>query len=59
MESKYFYCYSSKLMKYFCENGLQSITTAIHEKTQKRFWIFESSDKVSELLTKWRANRPS
>lgn len=59
MDAKYFYCYSPKMKKFFCENGLRYITRSIHEKTNKPFWVFESGDKVTELLEKWRAKRRS
>lgn len=59
MDVKYFYCYSPRMKKFFYENGLRYITKSVHEKTGKPFWVFESGDKVSELLTQWRDNRPS
>jgi hypothetical protein len=59
MEPKYFYCYSPKMKQFFCENGLRYITRSVHEKTGKPFWVFESGNQVTELLNKWKANRPS
>lgn len=59
MESKYFYCYSSNMKKFFCDNGLRYVLYSIHKKTKKPFWVFESGDKVTELLEKWRLNKPS
>lgn len=59
MECKYFYCYSSKMKQFFCENGLRYIARSIHEKTKKPFWVFESGDKVTELLEKWRLKKAS
>lgn len=59
MDNKYFYCYSPGMKKFFCDNGLRYITKSVHEKTMKPFWVFESGDKVTELLEKWRNNRPS
>lgn len=57
MDCKYFYCYSCNLKNFFCDNGLKYITRSIHEKTNKPFWVFESSSKVDELLEKWRLNK--
>ena len=59
MNSKYFYCYSFKMKQFFCENGLKYIVRSVHEKTGKHFWIFESSENLSELLEQWRNNKPS
>lgn len=59
MECKYFYCYSSKMKQFFCNNGLRYITRSVHEKTKKPFWVFESCDKVTELLEKWRLQKAS
>ena len=57
MEYKYFYCYSTKMKQFFCDNGLRYISESIHKKTKKPFWIFESGDKITELLEVWRSNR--
>ena len=59
MECKYFYCYSANMKKFFCDNGLKYVVRSIHEKTKKPFWIFESGDRVTELLNVWRANKLS
>ena len=56
VDSKYFYCYSTNLKKFFCDNGLRYITRSVHEKTKKPFWVFESSDQVTLLLNRWKKN---
>lgn len=58
MDIKYFYCYSPRMKKFFCDNGLKYVVKSVHEKTTKPFWVFESCDKVTELLEEWRSNRP-
>ena len=57
MNNKYFYCYSYPLKKYLNKNNLNYITKAIHEKTNKKYWIFESSDALNSLLEEWRKNK--
>lgn len=59
MEKKYFYCYSTNMKKFFCDNGLRYITKSVHDKTKRTFWVFESSDRVTELLNKWREDKLS
>ena len=54
---RYFYCYSTKMVDFFCKNGLRYIRSDIHKKTNKRFWVFESSDKITYLLNMWRLNK--
>ena len=55
---KPFFCYSYYLKEYFCKNGLRYITASINQSTGKRYWLFEGSEKLDELLNEWRANRP-
>lgn len=54
---KYFYCYSRPLMNYFCDKGLEYILYARHPATMKRYWVFESSEKLSLLLGEWREKK--
>lgn len=54
---KYFYCYSYPLKEFFKQNGLEPILSSIHEKTKKKFWVFASSDKLTELLKEWRLRK--
>lgn len=58
MDHQYFYCYSPKMKQFFCDNGLRYITKSVHDKTNKPFWVFESSNKITDLLELWRRNRP-
>lgn len=59
MEHKYFYCYSPNMKRFFCDNGLRYVVKSVHDKTGKPFWVFESSEEITHLLNKWKANRPS
>lgn len=54
---KYFYCYSYPLKEFFVSNGEQVILSSIHEKTKKKFWVFKSTDRITELLFKWRNSK--
>ncbi len=54
---KYFYCYSYPLKEFFIKNGEQAILSSIHEKTKKKFWVFKSTTRITELLFKWRNNK--
>ena len=55
---KYFYCYSYPLKEFMIQNGIEPILSSIHDKTQKKFWVFKSGDDVSKVLDIWRVNRP-
>lgn len=44
-------------MNFFCDKGLEYILFARHPATLKRYWVFESSEKLTELLSEWRDRR--
>ena len=54
---KYFYCYSYPLKEFLVNNGLRFITAAINQSTNKRYWLFEGTERLNELLTQWRLNK--
>lgn len=54
MENKYFYCYSKPLKDFFLKKGLSYITKSFHEKTHKKYWLFEGTEQLNTLLTEWR-----
>lgn len=55
--NKYFYCYSYPLKEYFLKNGIKYITAAINQTTNKRYWLFEGTENLNNLLTEWRLNK--
>ena len=55
--NRYFYCYSYPLKEFFIKNGEQVILSSIHEKTNKKFWVFKSTENITKLLDKWRSNK--
>lgn len=57
MNKKYYYCYSHPQKDFLITNGLMYVIKGIHPDTQKRYWVFEKSDKLSALLTKWTNNK--
>lgn len=54
---KYFYCYSYPLKEFMIKNGVSPILSSIHEKTQKKFWVFNSTEQLNKLLDQWRLNK--
>ena len=54
---RYFYCYSYPLKEFLVNNGLKFITAAVNQATNKRYWLFEGTDKLNKLLTEWRLNK--
>ena len=55
--NRYFYCYSYPLKEFFVSNGLIFVTAAINQSTGKRYWLFEGTEKLNDLLEQWRLNK--
>lgn len=54
---KYFYCYSYNLKEFIVGNGIKPIMSSIHNKTNKKFWVFENSKYIKECLDLWRLRK--
>lgn len=54
---RYFYCYSKPLKDFLLDNGERYIIKAIHEKTKKKYWLFEGTEKLNKLLDEWRCRK--
>lgn len=52
--NRYFYCYSRPLKEFLKDNGERYIMYSIHEKTHKKFWVFEGTDELNLKLTEWK-----
>ena len=57
MDNKYFYCYSKPLKEFLLNSGERFINKSVHEKTKKKYWLFEGTDKLNSLLTEWRLRK--
>ena len=57
LENRYFYCYSKPLKEFLLENGERYIVKSVHEKTKKKYWLFEGTEKLNKLLTEWRLRK--
>lgn len=57
MENKYFYCYSKPLKDFLLGNDLRYIIKSVHEKTNKKYWLFEGTEQLNQLLTEWRLRK--
>ena len=55
--NKYFYCYSYPLKEFLLINGQVSIVSGIHPKTNKKYWVFEGTEQLNNLLTEWKLRR--
>jgi hypothetical protein len=52
---KYFFCYSTNLLEYLrFEKGQRFICTAFHDKTLKRFWLFERTENLKQALIEYK-----
>lgn len=54
---KYFYCYSWNLKQFLLDNNITMIMYSKNTNTNKMFWVFENSSKITELLTIWRSHK--
>lgn len=52
--NKYFYCYSYPLKEFLLINGQVSIVAGIHPKTNKKYWVFNGTKQLNNLLTEWK-----
>jgi hypothetical protein len=53
-QEKYFFCYSTNLLEFLrYEKGQRFICTAFHDKTMKRFWLFERTEELKKLLIEY------
>lgn len=51
---KYFFCYSTNLYEFLrYEKEIKFICTAYHDKTSKRFWLFEREDILLDALKEY------
>lgn len=50
---RFFYCYSPPLKDRLLDKGERFICVGLHEKTRKKFWLFERTDNLNEVLTEW------
>ena len=57
MDNKYFYCYSGPLKDFLNKHNLKYITKSVHEKTHKKYWVFEGSELLNGLLAEWRLKK--
>ena len=55
--NKYFYCYSYPLKEFLLSNGQASIVAAIHPKTHKKYWVFDGTEQLNNLLTEWKLRK--
>lgn len=54
---KYFYCYSWPLKEFLRNNGQSSVVSGKHPNTDKKYWVFERTEQLNGLLTKWKLRR--
>lgn len=52
--SKYFFCYDQMLHKFLHRKHNQNyICAAIHETTNKKFWLYERNETVNNLISQY------
>lgn len=54
---KIFYCYSRNLRDYFTKHDIKYLNTNINPSTNKRYWMYEGTEQLNNLLKTWRTNK--
>lgn len=49
----FFYCYSSRLQKFLSLFGVEYVDKKINNKTGKYYYIYKSSEQLTNLLQDW------
>lgn len=49
----YFYCYSYRLMYYIKANGVNYINYGFNKNNHLKFYLFERTKELNEILTEW------
>lgn len=55
--NEFFYCYSWPLKEFLINNGQNSVVAGMHPKTNKKYWVFEGTEKLNSLLTEWKLRK--
>lgn len=55
--NRYFYCYSYPLKEFLISNGFKFITASVNNNTQKKYWVFEGTTELNNMLDKWKCRR--
>lgn len=54
---RYYYCYSYPLKAFIMDHGIRYVLKATHNESQKRYWVFERTKNLDELLTEWQSRK--
>lgn len=57
MNRDYFYCYSPRLKDRLLDEGERFICVGLNENTRKKFWLFENTPKLAEVMNVWRREK--
>lgn len=52
--NRYFYCYSYPLKEFIVSHKIQYIAAAVNGNTQKRYWVFEGTTELNNILEEWK-----
>ena len=55
--NKYFYCYSWPLKDFLINNGQISLVSGRHPTTNKKYWVFDGTQELNDLLTEWKLRK--
>jgi len=57
LNTDYFYCYSPRLKDRLLDEGERFICVGLNENTRKKFWLFENTPKLAEVMGVWRREK--
>jgi len=49
-QNKNYYCYSFRLYHFLMAFDQKCIASDVHPKTHKRFWVFQKSDTLDQII---------
>ncbi|AWG44159.1 hypothetical protein BEH_24220 [Priestia filamentosa] len=60
LNNQYYYCYNKSVHTYLhLKRGIPFICTALHEKTGKKFWLYEQDNRLTNALRDYQLNKNS
>ena len=49
----FFFCYNRSMMMYLKSKGLRFVICALHEVSEKKFWMFERTEELEKALSEY------
>ena len=57
VKAKFYSCYSINMLRFIKAHSIRPVSKGVNHNTGKTFWVFELTDELSVVLTKWTNNK--